>query len=295
MHFQILELQQEAKKRAKENQQKTHKTQGKEAESQTTEEDLTEAWSRWYYGCWGDYYSECDPSSSSYWPGHYTQQSTVPSRAKDTVNEEMQQKTAVEEHEGAAEKAQAVNLEEEEKEKKNKDASHCPTKSDDTKHSEKRKKLKAKRKKERHKSEKASKEETGKESEKEEVIEKSTRRRKKAERKRDERRNASDDNPQITTTAAKTRLPQEDVTNDTSTKEMNGKEEAKEEKKEGNEKSLGWDTSESITQQVAAVAAQAVVETGYVFQEELGLYYDYNTGYYYNAVSLCVYLPSCSI
>ncbi|XP_050729421.1 uncharacterized protein LOC127005021 [Eriocheir sinensis] len=287
LKLKILELQQEAKKRAKENQQKTHKTPAKEAESQTTEEDLTEAWSRWYYGRWGDYYSECDPSSSSYWPGHYTQQSTVPSRAKDPMNEETQQETAEEEHEGAAEEPQAVNLEEEEKEKKNEDASHCTAKSDDTKHTEKRKKLKAKRKKERHKSEKASKEETGKESEKEEVTEKSTRRMRREERRRKARRNASGENRQIitrsrsrsTSTAVKTRLPQEDVTADTSTKEMNGKED----EKEGNEKSLGWDTSESITQQVAAVAAQAVVETGYVFQEELGLYYDYNTGYYYNA------------
>lgn len=279
MHPQILELQQEAKKKAKENQQKTHKTPGREAESQTTEEDLTEAWSRWYYGCWGDYYSECDPSSSSYWPGHYTQQSTVPSKAKD---EETQQKT-VEEEQKDAEKPQAVNLEEE-KETKTEDPSYCKAKSDDTK-PEKRKKLKAKRKKERHKSDKSSKDPTSKERVKEERTEKSERRRKKAEKKRDERREESDDSTTNTSTAPHTELPQEYITSNRSTKEMNGKEEAGEEE-QGKGKSLGWDTSESITEQVVAVAAQAVAETGYVFQEELGLYYDYNTGYYYNAVSV---------
>lgn len=50
----------------------------------------------------------------------------------------------------------------------------------------------------------------------------------------------------------------------------------------------GWDNSGdmSILDQVKAAANEAVQGSGYVFQEELGLYYDYSTQYYYNAVSL---------
>ncbi|XP_047501858.1 angiogenic factor with G patch and FHA domains 1-like isoform X1 [Penaeus chinensis] len=55
----------------------------------------------------------------------------------------------------------------------------------------------------------------------------------------------------------------------------------------------GWDNSSemSILDQVKAAANEAVQGSGYVFQEELGLYYDYSTQYYYNAETGLYYDP----
>lgn len=55
----------------------------------------------------------------------------------------------------------------------------------------------------------------------------------------------------------------------------------------------GWDNSGdmSILDQVKAAANEAVQGSGYVFQEELGLYYDYSTQYYYNAETGLYYDP----
>ncbi|XP_042861754.1 glutamic acid-rich protein-like isoform X1 [Penaeus japonicus] len=59
------------------------------------------------------------------------------------------------------------------------------------------------------------------------------------------------------------------------------------------ESAHGWDNSGemSILDQVKAAANEAVQGSGYVFQEELGLYYDYSTQYYYNAETGLYYDP----
>lgn len=278
MCFQTLELQQETKRRAKEDQQ-SHRSKGKETESQTTEEDFNEAWSRWYYGCWGDYYSESDPTSSMYWPGHYMQQSTVASG--DVKGEETQQQVGEKEEteEMRTKIHEEVNSEKDtqrKKKKKSKEKESCYAESD-TKSSEKRKKLKAKRK-ERHKSEKPSKEPVS--TEKESIQPQDANKKiKKKDRGKDKRKEKSNDDSHVVDCPVGTQPSQEDITSTTSITKQIGSEE-----EEG--KTHGWDSSQSITQQVASVAAQAVVDSGYVFQEELGLYYDYNTGYYYNAVSV---------
>lgn len=275
LKLKTLELQQETKRRAKEDQQ-SHRSKGKETESQTTEEDFNEAWSRWYYGCWGDYYSESDPTSSMYWPGHYMQQSTVASG--DVKGEETQQQVGEKEEteEMRTKIHEEVNSEKDtqrKKKKKNKEKESCYAESD-TKSSEKRKKLKAKRK-ERHKSEKPSKEPVS--TEKESIQPQDANKKiKKKDRGKDKRKEKSNDDSHVVDCPVGTQPSQEDITSTTSITKQIGSEE-----EEG--KTHGWDTSQSITQQVASVAAQAVVDSGYVFQEELGLYYDYNTGYYYNA------------
>ncbi|XP_068225471.1 angiogenic factor with G patch and FHA domains 1-like [Palaemon carinicauda] len=55
----------------------------------------------------------------------------------------------------------------------------------------------------------------------------------------------------------------------------------------------GWREKEgkSITDQVEAAASKAVVQSGYVFHEESGLYYDHTSGYYYNAENGLYYDP----
>lgn len=41
----------------------------------------------------------------------------------------------------------------------------------------------------------------------------------------------------------------------------------------------------SIADEVKKVAESAMQQTGFAYEETSGMYYDYNTGYYYNAVS----------
>lgn len=41
----------------------------------------------------------------------------------------------------------------------------------------------------------------------------------------------------------------------------------------------------SLADEVKKVAESAMQQTGFVYEETSGMYYDYNTGYYYNAVS----------
>ncbi|XP_064109029.1 LOW QUALITY PROTEIN: angiogenic factor with G patch and FHA domains 1-like [Macrobrachium nipponense] len=55
----------------------------------------------------------------------------------------------------------------------------------------------------------------------------------------------------------------------------------------------GWRPKEgkSISDQVEAAASKVVVQSGYVFHEELGLYYDQTSGYYYNAENGLYYDP----
>ncbi|KAK7065463.1 hypothetical protein SK128_010050 [Halocaridina rubra] len=55
----------------------------------------------------------------------------------------------------------------------------------------------------------------------------------------------------------------------------------------------GWDTDtgQSVTEQVKKVASEALEQSGYAYQEELGLYYDYSSGYYYNAENGLYYDP----
>lgn len=50
----------------------------------------------------------------------------------------------------------------------------------------------------------------------------------------------------------------------------------------------GWDLSgtESIAEQVERAATAALQGNSFVYNEQLGLYYDYSSGYYYNSVSL---------
>jgi hypothetical protein len=57
----------------------------------------------------------------------------------------------------------------------------------------------------------------------------------------------------------------------------------------------GWSTegtnkkveeSQSLAEQVKEAAQSAMQLTGFVYEETSGMYYDYNTGYYYNAVSM---------
>lgn len=41
----------------------------------------------------------------------------------------------------------------------------------------------------------------------------------------------------------------------------------------------------SVTEDIKEAAEQAMQNMGFVYEETSGMYYDYNTGYYYNAVS----------
>jgi hypothetical protein len=43
---------------------------------------------------------------------------------------------------------------------------------------------------------------------------------------------------------------------------------------------------QSVAEQVKEAAQNAMQQTGFVYEETSGMYYDYNTGYYYNAVSM---------
>ena len=43
--------------------------------------------------------------------------------------------------------------------------------------------------------------------------------------------------------------------------------------------------TQSIADQLRTAAEQAVTQSDYVFDEASGLYYDHQTGYYYNPVS----------
>lgn len=50
-------------------------------------------------------------------------------------------------------------------------------------------------------------------------------------------------------------------------------------------------TSEkSIAEQVKEAAQSALQDSGMVFVESMGMYYDYKTGYYYNSVGLLKFL-----
>ncbi|KAK8407803.1 hypothetical protein O3P69_002383 [Scylla paramamosain] len=277
LKLKVLELQQETKRRAKEDKQ-SQKSPGKETESQTTEEDFAEAWSKWYYGCWGEYYSENDPTSSMYWPGHYTQQATVAS--KDTREEEIKQEVVEKEQgedtgkpqEELNSESDSVKKKKKKKEKeKEKESSHTKL---ERRNSEKRKKLKGKRKKYKRENSNSEKISVEKQDKRTHSTDEKIKNKEKAGHKR--RGTENNNKAQITDSPVTTQPTQEAITSTASTTELNGTE-----GKDG--KVHGWDTSQSISQQVASVAAQAVVDSGYVFQEELGLYYDYNTGYYYNA------------
>lgn len=63
------------------------------------------------------------------------------------------------------------------------------------------------------------------------------------------------------------------------------------------EKNAGWniddnsgDNNKSIAEQVKEVAQNALQQTGMVYVESAGMYYDYKTGYYYNSVSSTIVL-----
>jgi hypothetical protein len=43
---------------------------------------------------------------------------------------------------------------------------------------------------------------------------------------------------------------------------------------------------QSLAEQVKEAAQNAMQLTGFAYEETSGMYYDYNTGYYYNAVSM---------
>ncbi|KAG0730577.1 Angiogenic factor with G patch and FHA domains 1 [Chionoecetes opilio] len=279
LKLKVLELQQETKRRAKAEQRRakdeqSHKSQGRETESQTTEEDFTEAWNRWYYGRWGDYYSESDPTSSLYWPGHYTNQPTVaPSDCSDVT-----QGIVEREQSGVtSEVSEGINDDDSIKEDKEKDSNT----DSDTKKPEKRKKLKAKRKKEKHKKsckDRASVETDDKKTKDDKTT---TKKEKKESRRRKRREDDRSDDSGMTDLPGSV-LPLEEVTSTASPSEATVEVGVN---KVGEGKQHGWDATQSIVAQVASAAAQVVVESGYVFQEESGLYYDYNTGYYYNAVT----------
>lgn len=49
----------------------------------------------------------------------------------------------------------------------------------------------------------------------------------------------------------------------------------------------------SLADEVKKVAESAMQQTGFVYEETSGMYYDYNTGYYYNAVSTVFLLLKC--
>ena len=127
---------------------------------------------------------------------------------------------------------------------------------------------------EKHKSSKSNKEQSSEEKNKKKTqnVDKSIKKKEMEEGKGRKKKEENDVTNQITAVPVVSSQPNP-------TEELNGTE-------EDEDKPHGWDTSQSITQQVATVAAQAVVDSGYVFQQETGLYYDYNTGYYYNAVSV---------
>lgn len=61
---------------------------------------------------------------------------------------------------------------------------------------------------------------------------------------------------------------------------------------ESNGVSSAWDIqsdgdkTKSIADQVKEVAQNALQQTGMVYVETAGMYYDYKTGYYYNSVSI---------
>jgi hypothetical protein len=48
----------------------------------------------------------------------------------------------------------------------------------------------------------------------------------------------------------------------------------------------GEEEQQSLAEQVKEAAQNAMQLTGFVYEETSGMYYDYNTGYYYNAVSM---------
>jgi len=45
------------------------------------------------------------------------------------------------------------------------------------------------------------------------------------------------------------------------------------------------DTAKAFADEIKLAAESAMQQTGFVYEASSGLYYDYNTGYYYNAVS----------
>jgi hypothetical protein len=51
----------------------------------------------------------------------------------------------------------------------------------------------------------------------------------------------------------------------------------------------------SVAEQVKQAAQNAMQQTGFVYEETSGMYYDYNTGYYYNAVSVMCSLRLLSL
>jgi hypothetical protein len=48
----------------------------------------------------------------------------------------------------------------------------------------------------------------------------------------------------------------------------------------------GEEEKQSLAEQVKEAAQSAMQLTGFVYEETSGMYYDYNTGYYYSAVSM---------
>lgn len=49
--------------------------------------------------------------------------------------------------------------------------------------------------------------------------------------------------------------------------------------------SNAWGEGQDLAEEVKQVAEEALTRTGFVYEPISGMYYDYKSGYYYNAVS----------
>lgn len=272
----------------------------KEQCSQTTDEDFASAWRKWYCGTWHQYYGESDPSSVHYWPGHYSQHTTVSSLSQLKPTKANEDSSIGIDGTVLMEDETQDNMEQTVEKKENngqmsEDTQICPhitaesnvqeqsidSKVDMTELSKQR--MKRKKNLSQHELCKSQKDTEWYD---EGLI-------KIAEDYREYETNTSSinisdkviENREITKSHELEKLNEND-------KYRHELENSRQENQNTLDESdiadvdCRWDASGvSITAQVKAVAAEAVQNTGYVFQEELGLYYDYTSGYYYDAVS----------
>ncbi|XP_071532054.1 uncharacterized protein [Panulirus ornatus] len=281
-------------------QQVKKKSQNKKEQcSQTTDEDFANAWKKWYCGTWHQYYGESDPSSVHYWPGHYSQHTTVSSLSqfKPTgdnedsnlgidgtilIEDETQDntdKTDEKEGESGQISVNTQNIPHRTAESNSQEQSF-DSKVDSIEQDKQILKRNMKNQREHCKSQKDS----------DGGLIKSD----KDNRKYETKTSSINTSHRLTESgeiAEKILTKSSELENlDTDNKVRHGHENFRQENQDTSDKSniagvdCQWDASGvSITNQVKAVAAEAVQNTGYVFQEELGLYYDYTSGYYYDA------------
>ncbi|KAK8723086.1 hypothetical protein OTU49_011836 [Cherax quadricarinatus] len=271
---------------------------------QTTDEDFANAWNKWYCGSWHQYYGESDPSSTHYWPGHYAQLTTVSSipQVNPTGNEEdsISGKNCT----STLKSNEQSSLSHQEDKRADHDA-QTSLDSQGSQHDTTRSDIQAQSLGETAEAneecdQKWTKETRSKEDELSKSQEESQWHVQQPVKKVNDIECATtssalsfsdkvtENSEKMVSTTCKN-YEQNMLSNGKKSKldhhppEMT--EESENKKIKTSSEGYGWDPSGklSVTDQVKAVATEAVYGSGYVFQEDLGLYFDYTSGYYYNA------------